>query len=163
MNKAEYTLLMRLISFFSGNPEMIQHTIKVYTFSKMIAEGESLDQKTKEVIALSAIVHDVGIKIANEKYGRCDGKLQEKEGPAEAERLLSGIADEETIRRISFLVAHHHTYEGVDAIDWRILLEADYLVNAFEEKHKREALEKSFEKIFETKTGREIFSQMFTS
>ena len=27
---------------------------------------------------------------------------------------------------------HHHTYSKVEGIDWRILLESDYLVNAYE-------------------------------
>ena len=29
-------------------------------------------------------------------------------------------------------MTHHHTYTGVDGIDYQILLEADYLVNADE-------------------------------
>ena len=162
MTRTEYELLLRLVSFYKGNPGMIQHTIKVYTFSKMIAEGECVDEKTKETIALSAIVHDVGIKVAEEKYGRCDGKLQEKEGQEVAEKLLSDLTDEDTIRRVSFLVAHHHTYSEVDGIDWRILLEADYLVNAYEGRHSKEAMKEAYEHIFETKTGKNIFSQMFT-
>lgn len=27
---------------------------------------------------------------------------------------------------------HHHTYSKVEGIDWRILLESDYLVNSYE-------------------------------
>ena len=36
------------------------------------------------------------------------------------------------VNRIIFLVAHHHTFQEVDGIDYQILLEADYLVNADE-------------------------------
>jgi hypothetical protein len=36
------------------------------------------------------------------------------------------------VDRVAFLVGHHHTFTGVDGIDWQILLEADYLVNASE-------------------------------
>ena len=36
------------------------------------------------------------------------------------------------IERIAFLVEHHHTFSGVDGLDWQILLEADFLANATE-------------------------------
>ena len=36
------------------------------------------------------------------------------------------------VERISWLVAHHHTYTNIDGPDHQILLEADFLVNAGE-------------------------------
>lgn len=35
--------------------------------------------------SIMLVVHDIGIKIAEEKFGACNGKLQEQEGPQEAE------------------------------------------------------------------------------
>lgn len=41
-----------------------------------------------------------------------------------------GCRLKEDVERISWLAAHHHTYTDVDGLDHRILLEADYIVNA---------------------------------
>ena len=40
--------------------------------------------------------------------------------------------DAELIDRISYLIAHHHTVTGIDGMDYQILIEADFLVNAAE-------------------------------
>ena len=32
--------------------------------------------------------------------------------------------------RIAFLISHHHTIDQIDGMDYQILIEADYLVNA---------------------------------
>jgi hypothetical protein len=29
-------------------------------------------------------------------------------------------------KMIAFLVGHHHTFTGIDNVDWQILVEADY-------------------------------------
>ena len=71
-----------------GDPKRIQHFVKVYEFAKYIGKGEKLDEKTYKTLKLAAIVHDIGIHKAEKKYGQCGGKLQEKEGPPEAEKLL---------------------------------------------------------------------------
>ena len=76
----ENTLLLRLNDYFSGDPRRIQHAAKVYLFASLIADAEHLDEKARKATVLAAIVHDVGIKVAEMKYGRCDGPLQEKEG-----------------------------------------------------------------------------------
>ena len=45
---------------------------------------EKLDTETLFILEAAALVHDIGIKNAEKKFGRCDGKLQEQEGPEEA-------------------------------------------------------------------------------
>lgn len=42
------------------------------------------------------------------------------------------VSEDET-NRICYLIAHHHTYDNVEGLDYRILLEADFLVNAMED------------------------------
>ena len=37
---------------------------------------------------------------------------------------------EEQIERVAYLVGHHHTFIGIDGIDYQILVEADYIANA---------------------------------
>ena len=68
---------------------------------------------------------------------------------------LGGYTPEQT-ERVCFLIAHHHTYENVQGIDWQILLEADFLVNAFED-HLHENAVKTFESnVFKTATGKHL-------
>ena len=48
--------------------------------------------------------------------------------------------DAALIDRISFLIAHHHTMTGIDGMDYQILIEADFLVNAAEKGLGKEAV-----------------------
>ena len=58
-------------------------------------------------------------------------------------------------------MGHHHTYTGVDGADYRILLEADFLVNGYEEKMSRKALTHGLSAVFETETGKRLLKTMF--
>ena len=40
------------------------------------------------IFQTAALTHDIGIHVCEEKYGNCNGKLQEKEGPAIAKKLF---------------------------------------------------------------------------
>ena len=155
-------LILEMIEYDKGNPWMIQHFIKVHEFSRILGVMEGLDEKTLETLEVSAIVHDIGIKAAKEKYGQSNGKLQEKEGPPFAERMLEKIGyDNELIERVSYLVAHHHTYNDIDGLDYQILVEADFLVNLYEEESSLESVKSTYEKIFRTQSGKEMCRQMF--
>ena len=126
-------LILKMISYDHGCPGRIQHFLKVHSFAKTIAVSEHLDEKTLFITEAAAIVHDIGIRLCLEKYGDGNGKLQEKEGPALAEQMLSELGfEKDVIERVSFLVGHHHTYTGIDGLDYQILVEADFLVNLFE-------------------------------
>ena len=43
------------------------------------------------------------------------------------------------IERVKYLIAHHHTYDAIDGIDYQILVEADFLVNILEDGLAKEA------------------------
>ena len=119
-----------MIEYYMGDPARIHHFLKVHSFAKLIGEEEGLDAETQEILEAAALVHDIGIKIAEEKYGSDAGPLQEKEGPTAAKQILekSGYAGA-LIDRVCYLVGHHHTYTDIDRADYQILVEADFLVN----------------------------------
>ena len=145
-----------------GDPKRIQHFVKVYEFAKYIGKGEKLDEKTYKTLKLAAIVHDIGIHKAEKKYGQCGGKLQEKEGPPEAEKLLKKLgADREIMDRVCYLVGHHHTYHDMDGMDYQILVEADFLVNLFEDKVSPEGCRNAYHKIFRTESGKRLYRTMY--
>ena len=119
-----------MIRLYSGDPKRIQHFCKVHSYAKLIAEMEHVDASTLFILEAAALTHDIGIHLCEEKYGSSNGKLQEKEGPAIAEKLLKELQfEEKVIERVKYLIAHHHTYDAIDGIDYQILVEADFLVN----------------------------------
>ena len=65
------------------------------------------------------------------------------------------------IRRVKYLIAHHHTYDNIDGIDYQILVEADFLVNFLEDNVPKENIRKVYETIFKTETGKQMCEEMF--
>ena len=150
-------LEQRMFDFDRGDPMRIQHLMKVHRFAQMIGRMEGLDAHTQFVTECAALVHDIGIRPAEEKYGACTGPLQEQEGPAYARTVLEelGLAPEDT-DRICYLVGHHHTYTDIDGPDYQILVEADFLVNFYEDGLSRQAVSRALEQIFRTRSGKAL-------
>ena len=63
--------------------------------------------------------------------------------------------------RVSYLVGHHHTYDQIDGLDYQILVEADFLVNLYEDGVTKEAVMHAYNKIFRTEHGKRICAEMF--
>ena len=128
----------------------------MYSYAKLIAETENVDNKCLFIIEAAALTHDIGIHSCEEKYGNCNGKLQEKEGPAIAEKMLKKVRllIQDVSDRVQYLIAHHHTYNKIDEIDYQILVEADFLVNIMEDGLSKEAALKAYESIFKTTCGK---------
>ena len=168
----ESTRTVRLIeamtAYDRGDTLRIQHFIKVHDLAMTIGALEGMSGKELDILETAAILHDIGIHPAEAKYGNCAGPHQEELGPAEAEKLIGEVngklakpigADE--IERVKFLIAHHHTYNGIDAPDWQVLVEADFLVNLFEDGEDKDAVKKVRERIFRTESGKRILDDMF--
>lgn len=150
-------LTQKMMIFDREAPQRIHHFLKVHRFAQLIARLEGLDDHTRFLTECAALVHDIGIRPAEEKYGRCDGKLQEKEGPAYARALLKEMGmDGPDLERICYLVGHHHTCQQIDGLDYQILVEADFLVNFYDDSLSREAVGHAVETIFRTKTGKKL-------
>ena len=155
-------LHLEMIDLYNGDTKRIQHFCKVHSYAKLIAEAENVDDETLFIIETAALTHDIGIHICEEKYGRCNGKLQEKEGPSIAKQLLEKLGfDDKVSNRVQYLIAHHHTYDNIDEIDYQILVEADFLVNMYEENLSKQAVQNACDKIFKTTYGKRICKMMF--
>ena len=150
-------VLQAMIEYDSGDPMRIHHFIKVHAFAAYIGRQEGLDKDTQEILELAAIVHDIGIHLAVENYGSASAKYQEMIGPGEAEAMLEELElPEDVIKRVSYLVAHHHTYDLVDGPDYQILLEADMLVNLYEDRIPPASKRKAYQMVFRTETGKKL-------
>ena len=152
----------KMVDYYQGNKHDVAHFIKVYTYAKTIGELEQLDADTLQILELAAIVHDIACPLCRVKYGNTNGKNQEAESPALVEPFLAELSvSQDKIERISWLVAHHHTYTNVDGIDYQILLEADYLVNADESEYSLRAVQTTYERVFKTETGRRLLRSIY--
>lgn len=152
----------KMIEFYDGNLHDINHFLKVWALAKTIGEQEELDPQTQETLELAAIVHDISCPLCREKYGNTNGKNQELESPPLVEKFFESFPEcGVDLNRISWLVSHHHTYTNVDGIDLRILLEADFLVNADEGGFSKSALENAKNRVFRTASGTRLFESMY--
>ena len=156
-------IIEKMIVYFAGIPHEVQHFMKVWGYAKVIGELERLDEHTQLILEIAAVTHDIACPLCREKYGSADGKLQELEGPKLVADFLkdTGLSKED-IDRISFLVGHHHTYSGVDNLDYQILLEADYLVNAQESGYATENIRTVLNDVFKTETGKHLLKEMYS-
>jgi len=163
MDKIE-ALTSMMLAYMSGDAKRIQHFIKVHAFAKMLGVAEELGTNALFLLETAALVHDCGIKNGEEKYGKgnCTGKHQEQEGPQVARELLLKLHyDVATIERVCYLVGHHHTYSDIDGIDYQLLIEADFLVNFYEDSCSKETIKNVVQLIFKTKAGIEMCKTMY--
>lgn len=155
-------IFLAMVDYFAGDPRRIQHLAKVHAFAALMGRREGLDERTQFILEVAALVHDIGIRRAEALYGSASGALQEREGPAEAEKLLRSLGVESSvIERVCYLVGHHHTYGTMDGLDYRLLVEADFLVNLYEDGESEKAVRAACERIFRTKSGTELCRTMF--
>lgn len=156
-------LYQKMIDYYEGDAKRIQHFVKVHSFASLIAHMERLSDEQLIVLEAAAYVHDIGIKPAERLYGSSNGKYQEQLGSEQAEFMLKkcGFSDEQ-IKRICYLVGHHHTYTDIDGADYQILVEADFLVNIYEDNSSFEAIENAYKNIFKTESGKSICKTMYS-
>ena len=155
-------IMEKMIAFSDGNIHDIDHFIRVWTYARTIGELENLDRETQFLLEVAAITHDIACPLCRIKYGNTTGKYQEKEGVSMVKEFLSdtGIA-EEVIDRVAFLVGHHHTFSGIDGIDYQILIEADYIANATENGYGQENIVNFMQKIMKTEGGKQILKAIY--
>ena len=65
------------------------------------------------------------------------------------------------VDRVAYLVGHHHTFRGIDGIDYQILIEADYIANASENGYSRENVMNFMNKIMKTESGKNLVKAVF--
>ena len=155
-------IMEKMIAFSDGNIHDIDHFIRVWTYARTIGELENLDRETQFVLEVAAITHDIACPLCRVKYGNTNGKYQEEEGVPMVKEFLSdiGIA-EEVIDRVAFLVGHHHTFSGIDGIDYQILIEADYIATATENGYGQENIVNFMQKIMKTEGGKQILKAIY--
>ena len=92
------TLCLAMTAHDAGDPKRIQHFMKVSAFAALIARGEGLPEEQVALLTAVGYIHDIGIRVAEERLGYQNGKLQEELGPEPAREMLRacGASPEET-------------------------------------------------------------------
>ena len=152
----------KMTEFYKGNLHDVAHFMKVWGFARIIGQLEGLDQQTQQTLEYTAVVHDIACPLCREKYGSASGKHQELESPPLVEAFFADLpVSRADVDRISWLAAHHHTDTNVDGPDHRILLEADFLVNADEGACARPAIETMRERVFRTPSAIRLLDTIY--
>lgn len=154
----EITLCERLIAemraVFGSDRKRISHALKVLGFAEDILKHEPGDPLT---VRAAALLHDIGIHEAERKYNSVAGNYQEQEGPPIARRIMERLQiNHEVIEHVCRIIASHHRAGDIDTPEFRIIWDADWIVNIPEEynnsdKHETAAL---IERIFKTAYGK---------
>jgi hypothetical protein len=151
-----------MIAYYAGDVRRIGHFLTVYGYAKAIGELEGLDAPTQEILEVTALMHDIGIKASLDKYGKYTPADQEREGPPVAGAMLEELGyDAARTERVCRLIGRHHTYTGIDGPDCQILIEADFLVNFDGLSMGEDAIRKVKENIFKTKTGLAFLTDIY--
>lgn len=154
-------LLKELEEFFGSDIKRIEHAKRVLSFSEELLKTEKGDW---HIVIPASILHDVGIKIAEDKYGSAAGHYQEAEGPPIARAILLKIGfKKENIDEICQIIAHHHSPGKINTQNFKVLYDADWLVNLKDEvdTNDKEKLKAMIDKIFLTGAGKELARQIY--
>ncbi|MHB9155628.1 MAG: HD domain-containing protein, partial [Endomicrobiales bacterium] len=90
----------------------------------------------------------------------------EKEGPPVAGRILTEMDYEESnVYEVCAIIAHHHTPGPYESVNFKVVYDADWLVNLQDEVDVKDKtrLKKAIEKIFLTEPGRRLAEKLYLS
>lgn len=155
-------VMKKMVVYSNGIMHDINHLLKVHAYAKMIGECENLTPQEMRILEIAAIVHDIACPLCREKYGNSDGKKQEEEGVPLVYSFFEGTdIEKDVLDRVAYLVGHHHTLTDIDGVDYQVLIEADYLVNADESHFPKENIQNMMETTFRTDTGKELLKSIY--
>lgn len=149
--------------YFGTDFKRINHARKVAHYAEEINRTEQGDPA---VVLISAFLHDIGIKNAELKYNNSSARYQHQEGPPVAQHILTELkADQAIIDEVCDIISHHHSPRKEESVNFKVLFDADLIVNLDDKQKetasKREQLEKIIGKSFLTDTGRRIAERLF--
>jgi putative nucleotidyltransferase with HDIG domain len=154
-------LINEMKKVFGDDQKRIEHALAVLGYAEQIQAVEGGDPL---IVKAAAILHDIGIQQAERKYGSSAGKYQEIEGPPIAEEILKRYdLDAEAIEHICKIIANHHSAKDIDTTEFRIILDADRLVNMNEDYPNvtSNKLQKIIADKFKTNEGNRIAKKLF--
>ena len=156
-----HKLIYEMQQIFKGDDRRIEHAFKVLDYAEQIHIAEGGDPF---IIKAAAILHDIGIPISIQKYGSTAGYYQEIEGPPIAEKILRKYEiPTEQSGHICKIIANHHSARNIYTTEFKIVYDADWLVNLPEEftGADKKKLKSLIKRIFKTRTGSSLARKLF--
>lgn len=155
-------LTQRMIACPGNTPHDVGHLLKAWAYARTIGELEGLDENTQYTLEIAALTHDIACPMCRKTYGHCAGPLQEREGALLVRAFLKDTdVPEAIIERVAYLVGHHHTLNAINGVDYQILIEADYLVNAQENDYSGENARNFAAQYFKTQAGTQMLHAIY--
>lgn len=156
-------ILAAMESYFKGDTRRINHAKKVVDYAEQINKYEQGDPA---VIMACGYLHDIGIKEAERKFQSSSAKYQHQEGPPVARQILTDLAvEEEMIAEICDIIGHHHHPRPTETKNFKVLYDADLIVNLQEEQpeggRSAEKLKTIINKSFLTEAGKNLAQEVF--
>ena len=150
-----------LADTFKDDERRIAHTHRVLEYALLIRDREGGDER---IVIAAALLHDVGIAIAEELHGSSAGPHQERYGPILAREIMEGLEMLPVdIDHVCDIISDHHSGKKMNTPEFRILWDADWLVNIPDEFDiaDTEKITRIIERIFRTDTGKETAQRLF--
>ena len=117
--------------YFGDDERRIRHARRTAEYAERILEDTH--EADPNVVLAAAYLHDIGIKNAEETYGSADPTRQEAEGPPVASKILKHLDyPEDFVGEVCDIIGHHHHPRDGETINFKVLFDADQLVNAEE-------------------------------
>ena len=163
MNATKNTLMKAMEAYFNGDVKRINHAHRVTEYAEELLKREGADYS---IVIGASLLHDIGIHQAEKKYGSTSGKYQEKEGPPIARRILTRLGFERNqIEEICEIIAHHHNPGKINTQNFKILYDADWLVNLRDEYDIQDRNKPSniIDKVFLTPSGKALAKEIYLS
>jgi len=155
-------LIGRMTEVFGDDTRRIDHALAVLKYAEEILKGST--DISGLVVRAAAILHDIGIHEAQRKYRSAAGKYQEIEGPPIAREILESMdIDPEVVDHVCRIIANHHSARDIDTPEFRIIWDADWLVNIADDYNTSDPKRTSelIEKVFKTPRGKAIAEDVF--
>ncbi len=141
-------LISLLIQHNTGNPEKVNHILKVCSLARAIAIEEGLSDDKILTIEVAAAVCDIADTGA--------------ESAQVSDMLLLNLGYERSfIEKVHNLIVKNASYEDIQGIEYQILAEANFLVKAFEKRLDKESIVEVLNTVFKTKCGKQYLCDMY--
>jgi HD superfamily phosphohydrolase YqeK len=156
-------VLAAMEEYFGDDNRRINHAKKVADYAEQINKYEQGDPA---VIMACGYLHDIGIREAERKYQSSSAKYQHQEGPPVARKILTDLGVEvEMIAEICDIIAHHHHPRAEETTNFKVLYDADLIVNLQEEQPENgrsvDKLTTIINKSFLTEAGQKLAREVF--
>jgi HD superfamily phosphodiesterase len=144
--------------YFGHDFKRIGHAANVARYAEQIVKEE---QGNPAVVLCAAYLHDIGMHEAKRKHGDGAAGHHEEEGPAVAREILTRLgAKEKIVEEVCDIIDHHHYPGDEETLNFKVVHDADLIVN-LEEEYKDKEIEKDgvsgiIDKTFLTETGKRV-------